>query len=74
MHCLHPYDAYYTRTVAGTAYTDWVDALHNDPTAPDSVACEGDACLSDPVCDGCADGTIEGGICRWCEDWNAESP
>ena len=68
VHCIHPYDITYTREVGGVAYADWLRELVDGAEAPETVTC-GDTCRDDPVCEGCAAGTIEGGACGWCDGW-----
>jgi hypothetical protein len=51
LHCLHPYDAYYTRVSEGVGYTDWLSQLMYADTPPASVHCTDTSCKQDPVCD-----------------------
>ena len=68
VHCIHPYDVTYTREVNGVAYQDWVRDLVGGEGLPDDVVCNG-ACRDDPVCAGCADGTLSSLACGWCDGW-----
>lgn len=74
VHCIHPYRIFFDR-VSGAddkAYLDWLDDFVNGDTLPDDVACQGEACKSDPVCDACKTSGSEDLVCRWCTEWNAE--
>jgi hypothetical protein len=67
MHCVTPYDFFYTREVGGVQLSEWVDQLVNGAEAPASVACEGAECCNDAVCDACA-GSDES-PCNFCSEW-----
>jgi hypothetical protein len=67
MHCVLPYDFFYTREVDGVQLVDWVEQLVTGAEMPASAKCEGAECCSDPVCDACA-GSTEG-PCRFCDEW-----
>jgi hypothetical protein len=48
--------------------SDWTEQLVLGPALPEKVACHGQACCEDPVCEAC--GTAEAGAwCRFCEGW-----
>ena len=68
MHCVTIYPFFETREVEGVELSDWVEDLVFGDTMPDSVACEGEACCSAPVCDACAAGG-EDSWCRFCQGW-----
>jgi len=68
IHCIHPYDITYTREVNGVAYMDWVRDVIGSGPLPNDVMCEAD-CRDDPICAGCADGSIESQACDWCDGW-----
>ena len=72
MHCIIPYTHMYTRTSDDVRFVDWLTSFLRDPSIPDSVACSGDDCLSDSVCDACAEGN--GHIyCGFCDGWESPS-
>jgi len=73
IHCVHPYAFYYDQEVNGVPYVDWLAAMIDGDDAPDSVGCEGDACLDDPICDACLDGSLDVSGCGWCDGWDPES-
>ena len=68
MHCALPYPFMHERATDGVPLTGWVSDLATAEAAPDSVMCQGDACLMDPICDACAedDSAI---WCRFCRSW-----
>jgi hypothetical protein len=67
MHCALPYAFFYTRDVNGVSLADWTEQLVLGNETPSSVACEGDGCCHDPVCDACQ-GKSEG-PCKFCSNW-----
>jgi hypothetical protein len=69
LHCLHPYDSFYTRNSEGVLYTDWLSNLMNGASAPNSVKCTATSCKQDPVCDACLAGTLTASECSWCQGW-----
>ncbi|MCA9538561.1 MAG: pectinesterase [Myxococcales bacterium] len=68
MHCALPYPFLADREVNGVRQIDWVDDLVNAPEMPAPVACEGEACFDDPVCDACA-ANGGGPGCGFCDGW-----
>ena len=68
MHCVTPYDILYRREVNGVKLSSWVEQLATG-TLPAPVACEGNACCSDPVCDACTGTASDPRYCRFCESW-----
>lgn len=66
-HCATPYPYLFDRTVDGIAQIDWLDQLVTGAEAPPSVACAGEGCFDDPVCDACAEEMAP--WCRFCEGW-----
>ncbi|MCB9734848.1 MAG: pectinesterase [Deltaproteobacteria bacterium] len=78
IHCITPYRFFYDRQTgpagAPIEFSTWLDELINGSSPPPSVACDGDACLTDPICDACAASAAptEGPVCRWCEGWPLE--
>lgn len=68
VHCLHPYDLFYSRESAGTKYTDWLSSFIGGPEAPATVACQGAACSEDAFCSACLAGTSQDAACKWCSD------
>ena len=68
VHCATPYPYFYERTVNGVALSEWTRQLAEDDTPPATVACEGEACCSDPICDECLAGGT-GAHCRFCNTW-----
>ena len=67
MHCVTPYDFFRTREVNGVRLEDWTSELVEGESLPAPVACEGQSCCDDPICDACGD-SIEG-RCRFCALW-----
>ena len=67
MHCVTPYPFYATREVDGVRLADWTAELVGGEAIPETVACEGEGCCDDPVCDACGDSTE--GPCRFCGLW-----
>jgi len=70
MHCIIPYPFMTTRTTDGVAFTDWVDDLIQGEEMPDSVACTGESCFDDPVCESCAEAPMP--WCGFCRGWPDE--
>ena len=66
IHCIHPYGMMFQRNSEGVKYTSWLKQLISEPSLPDDVACTGDACSDDPICQACTDGP-RGNWCRWCD-------
>jgi hypothetical protein len=69
IHCIHPYDLFYEREVGGVSYADWLYELAHGEDPPDSVKCEGAACLDDALCNACLDGSSTDPGCGWCDGW-----
>ena len=70
MHCVIPYDFFYTRKVGDRLLTDWLTQLVIGKDLPGDVSCEGDGCLDDPVCNACAAaGDETPGYCGFCQGW-----
>ena len=72
MHCLIPYAFMYDRVTANsdgeTKFIDWMtDFVQGD--LPDSVACEGESCYDDFVCEACLNGSDTGSYCGFCQGW-----
>ena len=68
VHCVTPYDIFYTNKVGDSSFLDWVNAFVDGEDLPDDVACEGDDCLNDPVCDLCEETEGAAGMyCGFCE-------
>jgi Pectinacetylesterase len=72
LHCLHPYDSFYTRASEGVPYTGWLSDMLNAATAPASVTCSATTCKQDPVCDACLAGTLDAPECSWCKGWTGQ--
>ncbi len=72
LHCLHPYDSFYTRKSEGTAYTDWLTNFITGASEPASVQCTATSCKQDPVCDACLAGTSKAPECQWCQGWTGQ--
>ena len=70
MHCALPYPFFYTREVNGVKLADWTEQLVLGDDPPASVACEGDGCCHDPVCDACKG--ITESPCKFCKNWPPE--
>ena len=70
MHCIIPYPFMTSRTVDGVAFTDWVDTLIEGEEMPATVACEGESCFDDPVCETCAETPMP--WCGFCRGWPEE--
>lgn len=67
MHCALPYPFFYTREVNGVKLSEWTEQLVLGDSPPDSVACEGDSCCHDAVCDACQGHTES--PCNFCKNW-----
>jgi len=68
VHCITPYDIFYTNKVGDNSFLDWLNDFIHGEDLPDDVACQGDDCLNDPVCDLCAETEGEAGMyCGFCE-------
>jgi len=70
MHCVLPYPFFYTREVGGVSLAAWTEQLVLGTSIPDSVACEGESCCQDPVCDACKGNTQN--PCKFCNSWPPE--
>lgn len=68
VHCVLPYPFMHDRATNGINLTDWLSQLAEGDTTPETVACEGADCLSDPICDACLedDDTL---WCNFCANW-----
>lgn len=71
VHCVTPYPYFHERTVGGVSLADWTLQLVEGETIPDSVACTGSECCSDPECDACKAGK-DASYCRFCLTWPPE--
>ena len=69
IHCIHPYEFFYERVVEGVSYADWLYELAHGEEPPDTVQCQGDGCLDDPLCAACNAGTNNDPGCGWCDGW-----
>lgn len=69
-HCILGFQSYYSRDAGpGTMpFSQWLETLIEGDALPPSVACEGEACLQDSVCEACAEG-VEWPECGFCSDW-----
>ncbi len=75
VHCVILYPFYGSRVSDGVALKDWVHDLVFGDALPDDVACQGEDCFDDAVCDACAAGDtgLHCGFCRgWPEDYRGE--
>ena len=70
MHGALPYSFFETREVNGVKLRDFSEELALGETLPDSIACDGAECCSDPVCDACRDFTTR--PCIYCANWPPE--
>ena len=68
VHCSTIYPYFHEREVNGVGLADWTRELAEGDTMPDSVACEGEACCSDPICDACLAGDTRA-HCGFCDTW-----
>ncbi len=68
VHCATPYPYFHERTVNGVALSEWTRQLAEEDAMPSTVACEGEACCQDPVCDACLAGDTRP-HCRFCDTW-----
>lgn len=68
VHCITPYDYFYSRQSDGVAWRDWLAEFSQGAQTPDSVQCSAEECLSDPVCDACAEHPNEA-PCNFCSNW-----
>ncbi len=70
VHCATIYPYFFRREVNGVRLAEWTRQLVEGDALPDTVACEGAGCCSDPICDEChaTDGGA-GAHCRFCDTW-----
>lgn len=68
VHCATPYPYFHERTVNDVALAEWTRQLAEEDTMPASVACEGEACCQDPICDACLAGDTRA-HCGFCDTW-----
>ncbi|MBX3270637.1 MAG: pectinesterase [Sandaracinaceae bacterium] len=68
VHCATPYPYFQEREVNGVRLADWTRRLAEEDAAPPTVACEGEGCCSDPVCDACLAGDTRA-HCGFCDTW-----
>ncbi len=75
VHCIHPYDIFYTRASGPTGgdpvlYRDWLAEFVSGSELPAPVTCDAQSCLVDPICDACDAAGNTDGECRWCSGWD----
>ena len=68
VHCATIYPYFHERTVNGVGLAQWTQQLVEGDAAPDTVACEGEECCNDPICDACLAGG-GGAHCGFCDTW-----
>ncbi|MEE2644625.1 MAG: hypothetical protein VYD19_06795, partial [Myxococcota bacterium] len=67
MHCILNYDFMFTRSLRDIPFIQWLETLVLGESAPETVACEGEECFMDPVCEACLESGGPG--CNFCRGW-----